>query len=558
MGRLKIDEVIFLLKAQLKTVTLNFPAKDLFHDISLEIHDKDRIGILGRNGSGKTTIFKILLGELSPEKGYGKILVPYGHLHQQSALEESTLKKLLEDSQSYDKRVLKLMDAFRMKELLHTPFQHMSGGEKTKLAILHAIKELPPLLLLDEPTNFLDVESIKALEEFLKEYDGAVLLISHDREFLDHSVSKIYHLEKGKLKKYTGNYTAFKKKRDEDMARENMEYVEYTRKKKALEAAAQGISQKANKMETLSQNDYLRGRNKQLQKKAKSMRKRIELLDVKEKPTSEKEVKLSFLTSDEKTPPVLLRGEGLGKAFDRVLFQDIALEIRRGDKIGLLGENGAGKTTLMKILLGELSHEGTVTVSPSVQLGYLSQELTGFNEEETPMELLLPLHPIESDIRNFLGGLKIKGDSVFLPMKHLSYGEKLRVSLLRLLLTKCNLLILDEPTNFLDLETKEVFEEALKGYEGAMLLITHDRYFMKQVAKEIWHLNDKQLTRFPGTLTEYLERDDKPKTEETILLLKMRQAELSHKLLQAKKEERPYLEKEFFALAEKIRQLNMK
>lgn len=551
-----MNEVIFLLKAQIKSVTVNFPAKNLFEGISLEVHDKDRIGILGRNGSGKTTIFNILLGDLTPDEGYGKIHVPYGHLQQQASLEESTLKKLLENSGTYDKRVLKLMEAFAMKEMLHTPFQHLSGGEKTKLSFINAVKEMPPLLLLDEPTNFLDVESIKAMEEFLRDYNGAVLLISHDREFLDTSVSKIYHLEKGKLKRYTGNYTAFKKKREEDLARENMEYIEYTRKRKALEAAAQGISQKANRLEGLSQNDYLRGRNKQLQKKAKSMRKRVEMLEIKERPTSEKEVKLSFLTPEDKTPPVLLRGENLGKSFDRVLFKDISLEIRRADKIGLLGENGAGKTTLMKILLGELSHEGTVTISPSVKLGYLSQDLTGLREEETPLEFLLPLHPVESDIRNFLGGLKIKGDSVFLPIKHLSYGEKLRVSLLRILLTKCTLLILDEPTNFLDLETKEVFEEALRDYEGAMLLITHDRYFMKNVAKEIWHLKDQHLTRFPGTLTEYLERDGKAKTEENILLLKMRQAELSHKLLQARKEERPLLEKEFFDLAEKIRQLS--
>lgn len=544
-----------MLKAQLKNVTMNFPAKDLFEGISLEIYDRDRIGILGRNGSGKTTLFKILLGELVPEEGYGKILVPFGHLSQQSALKETTLKTLLETSKSYDKRVLKLMEAFRMKELLNTPFQHMSGGEKTKLSFIDAVKEMPPLLLLDEPTNFLDVESIRALEDFLREYDGAVLLISHDREFLDRSVSKICHLEKGKLKKYTGNYTAFKRQREEDIARENMEYVEYLRKKKALEAAAQGISQKANKLETLSQNDYLRGRNKQLQKKAKSMRKRVEMLDVKEKPTFEKEVKLSFLTPDEKTPPVLLRGEGLGKAFERVLFEDISLEIRRGDKIGLLGENGAGKTTLMKILLGELSHEGIVTISPSVKLGYLSQELSSLNQEETPLQLLLPLHPVESEVRNFLGGLKIKEDLVFLPMKHLSYGEKLRVSLLRILLTRCNLLILDEPTNFLDLETKEVFEDALTEYEGALLLITHDRYFMKKVVKEIWHLKEKQLTRFPGDLTEYLERKEKPKSGEDILLLKMRQAELSHRMLMVKKEELPILEKEFFTLSREIKSL---
>jgi ATPase subunit of ABC transporter with duplicated ATPase domains len=553
-----MNEVIFLLKAQMKSVTVNFPAKNLFEGISLEVHDKDRIGILGRNGSGKTTIFNILLGDLTPDEGYGKIHVPYGHLQQQASLEESTLKKLLENSGTYDKRVLKLMEAFAMKEMLHTPFQHLSGGEKTKLSFINAVKEMPPLLLLDEPTNFLDVESIKAMEEFLRDYNGAVLLISHDREFLDTSVSKIYHLEKGKLKRYTGNYTAFKKKREEDLARENMEYIEYTRKRKALEAAAQGISQKANRLEGLSQNDYLRGRNKQLQKKAKSMRKRVEMLEVKERPTSEKEVKLSFLTPEDKTPPVLLRGENLGKSFDRVLFKDISLEIRRADKIGLLGENGAGKTTLMKILLGELSHEGTVTISPSVKLGYLSQDLTGLREEETPLEFLLPLHPVESDIRNFLGGLKIKGDSVFLPIKHLSYGEKLRVSLLRILLTKCALLILDEPTNFLDLETKEVFEEALRDYEGAMLLITHDRYFMKNVAKEIWHLKDKQLTRFPGTLTEYLERDDKPKTEETILLLKMRQAELSHRMLMARKEELRALEDEFFSLSKDIKSMENK
>lgn len=533
---------------------MKFPSKDLFQNVSLEIHDEERMGILGRNGSGKTTLLNLILGHLEPSSGIVYLGCPYGYLPQTSTVTDETLQDILEGN--YHKDLFKLMEDLSISKLRKREISKLSGGEKTKLLFVNAVKDHPPLLILDEPTNFLDTRSIEVIEDYLASYRGAVLLISHDRDFLDHTVNEIHHLDQGTLKKYSGNYTFFRKKREEEIKRQNMAYIEYTRKRKELEAAAKGISEKANKLEGLSTNDYLRSRNKQLQKKAKSMRKRIEKIEVVEKPHYEKEVSLSFNVSEEKSSPVLVRGEHIGKAFEDTLFKNINFHIRKKSKIALLGENGAGKTTLMKIILGQTDHEGRIHIPPSAKIGYLSQELYHLEKDKTPLEDLGNYSSDPSAIRNLLGSLQITKDMVFQKIGTLSYGEKLRVELCKLLLKECNLLILDEPTNFLDIETKEIVEEALSGYEGAILLISHDRYFIKGVAEEIWLLEEKRLKIFQGDYDYFLEKK-KPKDDrhDDILILEMNLAELAHKMSLASKVNLPELEREYFALAGKVNKL---
>lgn len=543
-----------MLKITVKDVTMHFPSKELFSHVSLEVHDRDRIGIVGRNGSGKTTLLKILLGKLDPVEGQVKLHVPYGYLPQSAEVSHETLKSILEGR--YEKELFALMEDLSISELMNKEVHKLSGGEKTKLLFLHAVKDNPPLLILDEPTNFLDTGSIEVLEQYLESYKGAVLMISHDRDFLDHTVDALYHLDQKRLMKYSGNYSFFKEKRAKEIKRQNLEYLKYRKKRKELEAAARGISDKANKMEGLSSNDYLRSRNKQLQKKAKSMRKRVEKMEVKEKPHYEKEVNLTFHVSPEKASPILLRGEDIKKSFDTLLFDQVSFHIRNGSKIALLGENGAGKTTLMKIILGQTDYEGTIHIPPSTKVGYLSQELYDLEEDQTPLEDLSKYSDDQTEIRNLLGSMRITQDMVFQKIGTLSYGEKLRVELCKLILKECNLLILDEPTNFLDIETKEIIEEALSDYEGSLLLISHDRYFIKAVAEEIWHLSEKKLTVYEGNYDYYLSRQ-KPEKEnhEDILILEMNMAELAHKMTLAGKEEKKKLEEAYFKMASRVHQL---
>ena len=543
-----------MLKITVKDAAMSFPTKDLFSHVSMEVHDMDRIGILGRNGSGKTTLLKIILGNLTPTEGQVKLHVPYGYLPQSAAVSDETLKSILEGS--YDKELYRLMEDLSIKELMNKEIHKLSGGEKTKLLFLNAVKNNPPLLILDEPTNFLDTRSIEVLENYLSSYKGAVLMISHDRDFLDHTVKTIYHLDLGRLKKYAGNYTFFRQKREKEIRRQNLEYIKYAKKRKELEAAARGISDKANKMEGLSSNDYLRSRNKQLQKKAKSMRKRIEKMEVMERPHYEKEVNLSFHVSTEKASPILLRGEGIRKSFDTLLFEDVSLHIRNQSKIALLGENGSGKTTLMKIILGVADYDGKIHIPPSTKIGYLSQELYHLEEEKTPLEDLSQYTDDQTQIRNLLGSMRITQDMVFQKIGSLSYGEKLRVELSKLILKECNLLILDEPTNFLDIETKEIIEDALRDYEGAVLLISHDRYFIKGIAEEIWHLENKRLTLYEGDYDYFLEKQNpKKENHEDILILEMNMAEIAHKLSTAKKAEKEILVEAYSEIAARLHQL---
>ena len=306
-------------------------------------------------------------------------------------------------------------------------------------------------------------------------------------------------------------------------------------------------------MEGLSKDDYLRSRNKQLHKKAKSMRRRIEKMEVRERPHYEKEVNLSFNVPDEKASPILLRGENISKAFDQPLFDQVSFHIRNRSKIALLGENGAGKTTLMRIIMDQTDYEGKVHIPPSTKIGYLSQELYHLEEDKTPLEDLGLYSDDISGIRNLLGSMRITKDMVFQKIGSLSYGEKLRVELCKLILKECNLLILDEPTNFLDIETKEIIEEALSSYEGATLLISHDRYFIKAVAEEIWLLENRSLRIFEGDYDYYLETL-KPKhdSHDDILMMEMNLAELAHKLSISAKDQIPQLEREYFSLARKV------
>lgn len=542
-----------LLKLNVSNISKTYLDKELLKDISFSISNDERIGIVGRNGCGKTTLMKIILGEIQSDNGFYDQKCRIGYLPQANEIDDINLGQII-NNKKISKNIRKLIRDLDLEKLKYKDISLLSGGEKTKLLFVKAVMEEPDLLFLDEPTNFLDWKTIETIECFLKTYKGAILTISHDRVFLDNLVEEIFEINKGKLKKYKGNFTSYKEQKEKEEQRNKIEYIKYKKKEKALRQAAQGIMDKANKLNATSKDDYLRGRNKKLAKKSKSILKRIEKIKKVDKPFIDKEVNITFDEADT-ISPILISGEGITKSFDVPLFNDINFEINRGRKIALLGDNGTGKSTLINIILGRTDYIGSIRINPSTKIGYMPQEFEGFDFENTIIDEMKSVTDDLSLIRNTLGHLMIREDNIFKKFKQLSYGEKVRVALAKLLIQEYNMLILDEPTNFLDIPTKELIEEAIKEYNNSILFVTHDRYLVKNIANEIWELKDKSLNVYLGDFDYYSSKIiDKPDEKVDVLVLEMKLADLSFKLSSVKDKQKEELEKEYSDLVRKLRE----
>lgn len=531
--------------------------KEILKDISFSVNDNEKIGIIGRNGCGKTTLFKMILGQEIPDSGIVSLNTTYGYLPQAN---ESASFKLADivAKKCLSKDVRKLIRDLDIDKLRNKDINSLSGGEKTKILFVRAILNEPQLLLLDEPTNFLDWTTIEIIENYLKSYKGAIVLISHDRVFLDNIVSKVFEINKGHIRVYNGNYSFYREERDKEKQREKVEYDKYKKKERELKLAAQGIKDRANKYNSMSKNDYLRGRNKQLMKKSKSMLKRIEKMQEAPKPFIEKEAFIEFDEAKSNTP-ILVSGENISKSFDYLLFKDVDFQITRGEKIALLGENGSGKSTLLNIILGKTDFEGQIRISPAIKIGFLSQEFEGFNFENTALDELRKVSEDISLIRNTLGQLMIRDHNIYKKFGQLSYGEKVRVALAKLLIQEYNMLIMDEPTNFLDIPTKELIEDAMVEYNNAILFISHDRYLVKNLATEIWEIKDNSLIKYLGDYEYYLSKKKHKDIDKVdVLKLELDLANISYKLVNASKEEREGLEDQYLHLASRIKGLKAK
>lgn len=543
-----------MLKLNVSNISKTYLNKEILKDISFSVNDNERIGIVGRNGCGKTTLMKIILGEVPADSGFSDIKCKIGYLPQANEAENISLAKIIDNNQ-ISKEIRKLIHDLDLEKLKNKDISLLSGGEKTKLLFVKALIDEPQLLLLDEPTNFLDWKTIEIFEKYLKSYNGAILTISHDRVFLDNVVEEILEIDKGKIKRYKGNYSSYKEQKEKEEERERIEYIKYKKKEKALKQAAQGIMDKANKLNATSKNDYLRGRNKKLAKRSKSILKRLEKMQEVDKPFIEKEVYIEF-DEAETTSSILISGENISKSFDRLLFKNINFQVNKGRKIALLGDNGTGKSTLINIILGRTEYEGSIRINSSTKIGYLSQEFEGFEFENTVIEEMQKVTDDLSLIRNTLGQLMIREGDVYKKFKQLSYGEKVRVALAKLLVQEYNMLILDEPTNFLDIPTKELIEEAIMDYNNSILFVTHDRYLVKNIANEIWVLKDKKLNVYLGDYDYYMiKTQDNHEYKADILMLEMKLADLSFKLTNAKDEEKLELEREYFDIARKLREV---
>ena len=508
--------------------------------LTFQVDSGERVGLLGPNGCGKTTLLRILTGEVSCDEGEvviapGKRLglisqipvYPAGYtvedvldtafapLREMEREMEELAQRMGADSDSallsrYDK----LSAAFQAgggydtdtnknkvcnglsisREMREQLFDHLSGGEKTRVNLGRLILEDTDILLLDEPTNHLDLRATEWLEEYLEKFKGTVLAVSHDRYFLDKVVERVIEIQNGKAEFYSGNYSFYAVEKERRYEEKLKQYEKEQAKIEQLEKAAEQMRVWA-----------YSGMDKTF-KRVKSMEKRIERMRTTDRPTKERKMEVRFGEREFRGDEVLTI-KGLTKSFgERTLFSNLSLEVAGGERIALLGDNGSGKTTLLKILLGEEEPDaGKVRMGPTVKVGYLPQHVHFDHPERNLVDTLIYEQDCTAQTaRNRLAAFKFRGEDVFKPVSALSGGEQSRLRLCMLMDAQINLLILDEPTNHLDIQSREWIEEAVEEYEGNLLFVSHDRYFIDRFATRVWMLEDGHITDFKGNYQEYL------------------------------------------------------
>ena len=511
--------------------------------LSFQIDSGERVGLLGHNGAGKTTLFKILTGELDYDEGeiaiapgrriglisqipvypplYTVEMVLNTAFERLKAIEAEMIEltKRMEAGES-DPAILRRYDALTVsfeagggydtdtalnkvcnglgisRDMREQYFDDLSGGERTRVNLARLILEDTDILLLDEPTNHLDLHATEWLEEYLDKFKGTVLAISHDRWFLDRVVSRIVELQNGKAEFYSGNYSFFVVEKQRRYEERLKQYEKEQAKIEQLEKAAEQL-----RLWAFMGND-------KTYRRAKSMEKRIERMRTTDKPTKAKAMTATFGEREFHGDEVFTV-KGLTKGFDgRTLFSGIDLEVLGGDRIALLGDNGTGKSTFLKILLGEEAADGgTMRFGPTVKIGYLPQIVQFSHPERNLVDTMLyETNCSAQEARDRLAAFQFRGENVFKPVASLSGGERSRLRLCILMDQKINLLILDEPTNHLDIASREWIESAVEDYEGVLLFVSHDRYFIDRFANRVWMLENQQITDFKGDYESFKER----------------------------------------------------
>ncbi len=532
---------------QLNGITKYYGAEPILSNIKLEVQSKDRIALVGRNGAGKSTLLKIIAEQLSYDSG--EIIKPKGvsidYMGQDTVLESTlsiweemmtvfaALKKMekelrtletkmgdpdiFNDSVQYEK-LTKEYDQLQVtfkdlggyqyeadtRSILHgfrfsnfdysTPISSLSGGQKTRLALAKLLLTKPDLLILDEPTNHLDIETLAWLEQFLQGYEGAILIVSHDRYFLDKVVNQVYEVTKKTTVKYTGNYSKYLVQKAERYEKELRQY-----EKQQDEVA---------KLNDFIQRNIARASTT---KRAQSRRKQLDRMELINRPSEgEKSASFSFEIERQSGNEVLnLENVSIGYDEHKYVVQEANLRIKKGESFALVGPNGVGKSTLLKGIVDKLSFKtGTISFGSNVMVGYYDQEQANLTSNKTVLNELWDDYPSkpEKEIRTALGNFLFSGDDVLKIVSTLSGGEKARLALAKLMLQKANFLILDEPTNHLDLDSKQVLENALIDYPGTLLFVSHDRYFINRIANKIAELSPEGVEEFLGDYDYYVEK----------------------------------------------------
>ena len=541
-----------------RNIKKSFGIDEILKNITFNINEGDKVGLIGANGEGKSTLFKILTKALDSDSG--ELFIDksknLGYLSQNLSLDsESTiydemlkvfaslvnLEKKLKDlelkmNEPYDSsneeyynklirdytlnnelyenrggytfrgeisRVLKGLGF--LENDFNKVIKNLSGGQKTRVALCKLLLTKPDILLLDEPTNHLDLDAIEWLENYLKVYKGTVLVISHDRFFLDSVTNKTFELMGGKINCYNASYTKFLDLREKDLEAKQKAY--------ALQQA------EIKRQEEIIEKFRSFNREKSI-KAAESREKALSKIDRIEAPETQKEAsKIKFETQITSGNDVL-HGENLSKSYaDKLLFKNIGFDLKRGEKIALIGENGRGKTTLFKIILNKIKADsGSISLGKNVFLGYYDQEQSNLDLNKTIIDEVWYDFPklTTTQIRNALASFLFTGDDVFKEISLLSGGEKCRINLLKLMLSKSNLLLLDEPTNHLDIMSREALERAILSYNGTLIVISHDRYFLNKVINKIWELEQDKLNIYLGNYSYYSDKKKNPHRYEGI------------------------------------------
>ena len=526
--------------------TVYFGANDVFENIDFSINENEKIALIGRNGSGKTTLLKVLMGEV--ELNSGKLIkankTKIGYLNQNSLLDStSTVKDELLDAFSdllemklklnqlseelktnhdekkindyssleeefkfkggytYQSEMETILFGFGFKKSdLDKNVSEFSGGEKTKLAFVKLLLSKPDLLLLDEPTNHLDLNTIEWLENYLSKYKKAIIVVSHDRFFLDKIANSVWELEYGRIKKYAGNYTAYVNQKKIDFEKDSEAYVRQQKEIKRLEELIEKFRYKKNKAAFA-------------QSKIKYLDRMDKLEDPKKADT--KSFKAHFKCANRGGKNVLSMDHYL-VGYDHPLFE-VTLDILRGQKICIMGDNGTGKSTLLKTIIGQIqSLGGYMLLGHQIDIGYFDQNIASYKNGNTVLEELWNEYPNMDmyQIRSVLGAFLFSSDEVFKEVSVLSGGEKVRLGLAKLMLKNANFLLLDEPTNNLDIVSKEALEASLKDYDGTILFVSHDRYFIKEVATSVLLIQDGKAIYYPDGYKDYIDLKVKEEKEE--------------------------------------------
>ena len=526
----------------------SYPNKTIFSGLSFNLEKGDKAGLVGLNGAGKSTLFNILTGRLRADDG--KIFIPtdikVGYLEQILSLDSdmtiydyclSVFEDLislereirdLEKKMSTEKdpdKLAAIMDEYTKKsDLYHNKngyameselegtlsamgfarkdfnkkITELSGGQKARVELAGLLLEKPDLLLLDEPTNHLDIKAINFLENFIKNYKGTAIIISHDRYFLDATVNRMMVLEYGKLSTYSGNYTVFMEKRKKDR---EVRIHQYKSQQKEIERQEEIID----RLKNLGGSKRKRG--------ISQSRSRQKLLDKMER--IEKPVELSDTMNLKFTPRIqsgmdVLKVNDLRMSFDdKEIFKNISFEIYRNERAAIIGDNGVGKTTLFKLILGELFQDGgRAKLGESVNVGYFDQEQKSLNLENTIFDEIRDTFPMLTnfEIRSYLAKFMFYDTDVFREISELSGGERARISLLKLMISDCNFILMDEPTNHLDIDSKEILEDAILDFEGTLLIISHDRYFLNKIASKILDMKADGMDLYLGNYDYYQEK----------------------------------------------------
>ena len=532
----------------------NYGFKNVLDGFTLDVTSGEKIGLIGPNGCGKTTLFKLITkeegldsGSISIRKGANVRLLSQmppvvddectvrdiltrdfkdvfeieAHMKelekQMAVADPNELERILDhygklqnrfmdlDGYTIDSKISELCNKFRIDEnMLNRKFNTLSGGEKTIVNLASIMLSNPDILLLDEPTNNLDIDTLEWLESYLKSYTGTIILCSHDRYFLDKVVSKIVLIERGKSEIFFGNYSYYL---EENERRTLAEFEQYKDQQKMIEAMKRKIKQ----LQEFGKLAYPGGES--FFKRAASIQKRLDKIELLDKPETAKEIPLNFQMTDRSGKQVLMVRDFDLTVADKDLLDQVSFDVAFKDRTCLMGKNGSGKSTLIKYIMGLYENEqedNHVRIGSNVSIGYIPQTITFEDDNATILDVARKsYYGSETHLRASLAKFMFNGENVFKRVETLSGGEKVRLKLFELMQKNVNLLIMDEPTNHIDITTQEVLEEALKEYPGTILFISHDRYFINEIAQKILYIEDKGITEYLGNYDDY--RDTKEK-----------------------------------------------